>query len=83
MRYTVGWLPSAIDELGTIWNEAVDRRAVTHAADQIDHLLKTSSQARGDDLEGTYEFTIFPLRVHIKVSPEDRKVTVFEVFHLG
>ena len=83
MRYTVGWLPSAIDELGTIWNEAVDRRAVTQAADQIDHLLKTSSQARGNDVEGTFQFAIFPLRVYFRVSPEDRKVTVFEVFHLG
>ncbi len=83
MHYTVGWLPSAIDELGTIWNEAFDRRAVTQAADQIDLLLKTSSQARGNDLEGTYEFTIYPLKVHFQVSPEDRKVTVFEVFHLG
>ena len=82
MRYTVVWLPSAQVELARIWCNVADRKGVTQAADQIDHFLKTSSQARGHDLEGTDEFSIFPLRVRFDVSPDDRKVTVFEVIHL-
>ncbi len=82
MRYTVGWLPGAVDELARIWSEAVDRQAVSRAADQIEVLLRTSSQVRGDNGEGIYEFTVFPLTVIFEVSPDDRKVTVLEVFHL-
>jgi len=42
MRYTVGWLSSAINELATIWNNAADRQAVSRAADEIEVLLRTS-----------------------------------------
>jgi plasmid stabilization system protein ParE len=82
MRYTVVWLPSAEEELAHIWNGAVDRQAVSRAADEIEVLLRTSSQARGGNDEGTDAFTIFPLAVIFEVSPDDRKVTVLEVFHL-
>jgi plasmid stabilization system protein ParE len=83
MRYTVEWLPSAVDELATIWNDAADRQAVSRAADQIEVLLRTSSQVRGGNGEGTHAYTIFPLAVIFEVSPDDRKVTVLEVFHLS
>ena len=82
MRYTVVWLRSTEVELARIWCNVTDRHAVTQAANEIDYLLKTSSQARGNDLEGTKEFSIFPLRVRFDVSPDDRRVTVFEVVHL-
>jgi plasmid stabilization system protein ParE len=82
MRYTVVWLPSAEEELANIWNGAVDRQAVSQAADEIEVLLRTSSQARGGNGEGTHAFTIFPLTVILEVSPDDRKVTILEVFHL-
>jgi hypothetical protein len=81
MRYTVGWLPSALDELARIWNEALDRQAVSRAADDIDHLLRTSPRYRGDNGAGTRDLTVFPLRVIFEVSPDDRKVTVLEVFY--
>jgi hypothetical protein len=83
MRYTVEWLPSAIDELATIWNDAVDRQAVSRAADEIEVRLRNSSQARGGDGEGTHAFTVFPLAVIFQVSPDDRKVTVLEVFNFS
>ena len=82
MRYTVVWLPSAEEELANIWNGAADRQAVRRAADQIEVLLRTSSQVRGGNGEGTHAFTIFPLAVIFEVSPDDRKVTVVEVFHV-
>jgi hypothetical protein len=82
MRYTVVWLRSTEVELARIWCNVIDRQAVTGAANEIDYLLKTSSQARGNDLEGTQGFSIFPLRVRFDVSPDDRRVTVFEVIHL-
>jgi plasmid stabilization system protein ParE len=82
MRYTVVWLPSAEEELANTWNSAVDRQAVSQAADEIEVLLRTSSQAGGGNGEGTHAFTLFPLAVIFEVSPDDRKVTVLEVFHL-
>jgi len=80
MRYTVAWLPGAIDELARIWNDADNRRAVSHAPDQIEVLLRTSSQVRGGNGEGTHAYTILPLAFIFEVSPEDRKVTILEVF---
>jgi hypothetical protein len=82
MRYTVEWLPSAIDALARIWNDAADRPAVSRAADEIEVLLRTSSQVRGGNGQGTHACTIFPLAFIFEVSPDDRKVTVLEVFHL-
>jgi hypothetical protein len=82
MRYTVVWLRSTEVELARIWCNVADRQSVTLAANEIDHLLRTSAEARGNDLEGTKDFTIFPLRVRFDVSPDDRRVTVFEVVHL-
>jgi len=82
MRYTVVWLRSVEVELARIWCNVADRQAVTQAANEIDYLLKTSSQARGNDVEGIDEITIFPLRARFDVSPDDLRVTVFEVVHL-
>jgi plasmid stabilization system protein ParE len=48
MRYTVVWLPSAEEELANIWNGAADRQAVSRAANEIEILLRTSSQARAE-----------------------------------
>ena len=83
MRYTVGWLPSALDKLARIWSGAVDRQAVSRAANQIEVLLRTSSQVRGGNGEGKHAYTILPLAVIFEVSPDDCKVTVLEVFHLS
>jgi hypothetical protein len=82
MRYTVVWLPSAVDELAKIWTRATDRKAVQQAADQIDLQLKTSSLARFADSQGTYELTAAPLRFVIRISPDDLKVTVLQVDRL-
>ena len=83
MRYTVTWRPSAQDELALLWMEATDREAVRQASDQIDHLLKTSPQTRGNDQEGVYELAIPPLHVVFEVSPDDRTVSVTRVVYLG
>jgi hypothetical protein len=82
MRYTVGWLPSAEVELARIWIAATDRQAVSRAADQIEILLRISSQARGGDEEGIRSFSFLPLAVIFEVSPDDRKVTILEVYRV-
>jgi hypothetical protein len=83
MPYTVGWRRSAENELARIWMRADDPREVSTASDQIDHLLRTSSRARGNDRSGVYHMTVMPLRVVFAVSPDDRKVTVLRVDYLG
>ena len=55
---------------------------MSRAADEIEVLLRTSSQVRGGNGEGIYTHTIFPLAFIFEVSPDDRKVTVLEVHRL-
>lgn len=43
MKWTVTYLPSAKDDLATIWINALDRKAVTNSANSIDHLLGTKN----------------------------------------
>jgi hypothetical protein len=50
MPYTVTWLPSAINELARIWNQAPDRQAVADASNAIDQLFKKSAYNRGPGL---------------------------------
>jgi plasmid stabilization system protein ParE len=79
MRYTVIWRPSAENQLARIWLRAADRQAVQQASDRIDHLLRVSSIARGNDRPGLHELTVPPLRALFAVSPADRRVTVLRV----
>jgi mRNA-degrading endonuclease RelE of RelBE toxin-antitoxin system len=79
MRYTVVWRQMAENQLASIWLQASDPHAVQQASDRIDHLLRNSSFARGNDRAGLYELTVSPLRVLFAVSPDDRIVTVLRV----
>lgn len=36
MIFDVIWVPSAVNELAELWNNALDRRAVTQAADRME-----------------------------------------------
>jgi hypothetical protein len=83
MRYTVIWRANAQADLARIWIAAADRQAVQRAADAIDRLLATSSFARGNDLPGLWDFTLWPLNVSFEVIPGDRKVIVYEVISVS
>jgi hypothetical protein len=81
MHFTVTYLPSEIDELARIWNQAPDRKAVTDAANEIDRLLKTSPLTVGLE-EGPYRrLLVVPLEVVYRVSTEDCLVEVVQVLY--
>jgi hypothetical protein len=46
MKYTVGWKPSAEQELARLWLSAPVRAAVTAAANRIDALLGSNPARR-------------------------------------
>jgi len=50
MRYTVIWQPHAEQKLAAIWNDAVNRQAVTAAADWIDAALENDAHLLGESL---------------------------------
>lgn len=47
MRFTVIWVPSAIDSLADIWVTASDPQAVTDACNRIDQALAVNPDQRG------------------------------------
>jgi plasmid stabilization system protein ParE len=80
MRWTVVWLRDASNDLADIWTAAADRRAVTDAADRIEHLLSTQPDRVGTPLrEGLMVLEVGPLRVIWTMSEADRKVEVARV----
>jgi hypothetical protein len=68
MRYTVTWLPTALDELAVIWNSAVDRQAVADAANAIDRDLARDAHAKGQDFITYRVMDVAPLQVNFTVS---------------
>jgi len=48
MKYTVIWSPEAERQLTTIWLDVENRVAVTKASNEIDLLLKTDPETRGE-----------------------------------
>lgn len=81
MHYTVTWHPQAQDELARIWLEAVDRQAVTDAANEIDRQLTTSPEAKGVEFYGDRLFVAAPLAVTFMVSSDDCLVQILQVWH--
>ncbi len=80
MRYTVTWLPGAINELAQIWTEAVDNQAVTNAANAIDAYLATDAHEKGTVLaEDLRSLQIGTLRILFTVREPDRIVEVATV----
>ena len=82
MRYTVTWLPSALDQLASIWSLAPDRQAVTAASHRIDRRLRTDPENQGEDYHGDRILEEWPLLVTFAVYPDDRLVEVLGVWHL-
>lgn len=82
MRYTVTWHPAAEQELAAIWLGALDRHAVTHAANTIDQVLATEPQQVGEEFYGDRLLVELPLSVTYTIIEPDRVVQILQVWHL-
>ncbi len=81
MKFTVTWLPTALDALTELWNDAPDRAEVTSAGDSIDRLLAKDAQTRGEErADGVRILIIAPLAVYFTVEEDDRLATVHAVW---
>ncbi|MEX0724927.1 MAG: hypothetical protein WD065_01575 [Planctomycetaceae bacterium] len=79
-KYTVVWLRDAEDELGRIWMDAANRRAVASAANLIDDELRTDPDLVGAHVKGTFRTLEYsPLEIIFDVRTEDRLVRVLWV----
>jgi hypothetical protein len=80
MRFTVTGDPSAQDKLAQIWMDALDRAAVTAAANSIDTSLRMSPDLLGYNLGPFRMLTVAPLTVTFEFSADDYRVTVMDVW---
>ena len=84
MKYTVGWLTSAQDELTRIWLDADRREAVRNAADEIDRVLAIDPFLKDAVVLGDERTLIIePLAVDFRVFEQDQKVIVGAVWMIG
>jgi len=64
MSYTVVWKPVPEEELARLWTEALDRDAITTAANDIDRLLRSDPHGQGESRSGAVRVMfIHPLGV--------------------
>jgi hypothetical protein len=81
VRYTVTWKPEAERRLAELWMNAIDRNAVTLAANEIDRRLQTNPDQEGESRpDGRRLLLVAPLAVLFRVVPEDRIVSVLSVW---
>jgi plasmid stabilization system protein ParE len=79
-RYTVIWHDSALAKLAKLWNESLDRRGISAAADRIDALLRVDAGSRGAaESAGTRKLVIHPLAVLFRFREDDRIVEVINI----
>ncbi len=81
MRYTVVYAPSAQDELARLWMQALDRQAVSDAANRIDLALAVDPQTKATPFYGDWLFIDAPLAVVFAVRADDCIVEVTQVWH--
>jgi hypothetical protein len=83
MIWTVSWVPTAWNELATLWINGSDRQAISKAADAIDAGLRRDPYANSESREGN-DRVIFkqPLGIRFSVSDADRLVTVRAVWRI-
>ena len=81
MKYQVRWIPEAEEELAAVWLEAVDRSAVTAAADQIDRWLASAPNEYGESRDrGRRIVFSAPLAVVYRALEERGEVEVLAVW---
>jgi hypothetical protein len=83
MKYTVLWKPTAEAELASPWGGALDRSDVASAANQIDVLLQTDPETRGESRSGSDRILVVPpLAVTLEIKEPDRVVWLLAVRRL-
>ncbi|MCH8042729.1 MAG: hypothetical protein IID44_03330 [Planctomycetes bacterium] len=81
MKYQVRWIPEAEEELVKIWLDAVDRKAITTAADQIDRWLASAPNTYGESRDrGRRIVFSVPLAVLYRTLAERGEVEVLAVW---
>jgi hypothetical protein len=81
MNYTVEWLPSARNDLATLWTAGPDRAAVAAAADAIDAQLERDPHALSESRSGAARVMLFPpLGVAFDVRALDKHVIAWGVW---
>jgi hypothetical protein len=84
MRYTVLWSPVAEQRLAALWTDAVNRKAVTDAANAIDRQLANDPDELGESRsDGTRVLFVPPLGILFQVNEGDRMVTVLAVWQFS
>jgi hypothetical protein len=79
MRFTVVWLPSALNELAALWVRSADRQAVSDAANRIDQALRRDPANKGRAYQGFRVLVELPLAAAFQVLPDDCLVRVVRV----
>jgi hypothetical protein len=83
MNSQVRWKRSARDRLADLWVEAVDRQAITDAANAVDDRLGRDPLGCGESRDAGRRILIEPpLVVFYRVDEQARKVTVLSVRRL-
>lgn len=80
MRFTVIWYAGAEQDLARIWLAAIEKRAVTAAANAIDEALRMDANSKGIETRGWRLLYIPPLAVVFKVDEANRQVHVRHVW---
>lgn len=82
MRYTVIWTNTAEQDLAALWMAALDRNAVTSAANVVDQLLAEDPDTRGHARFDTVRSLVLaPLGVDFEILELDRIVYVLSAWH--
>jgi hypothetical protein len=76
MRCTVVCNPAAADQLARIWLRAIDKTAISRAANKIDQLLRTSPETVGQPHRDCYLLVCDCLAVQYRFSPDDCLVEI-------
>ena len=81
MTWTVTWRPAALSQLAKLWTAALDRGAVSTAANKIESLLRHHPLDAGESRNPPQRILMAPpLVVSYKVSEDDRLVLVRAVW---
>jgi hypothetical protein len=82
MRYTVVWMPVAVQRLAAVWTASPNRSGVTRASNDIDQLLTVDPETVGDLRFDTVRTAIvWPLGVEFEIDDGDSTVRVLSVWN--
>jgi hypothetical protein len=84
MKYTVEWLPTTLNTLADLWNNAPDRADVAAAADALDAVLERNPLHVGESRGGSTRLVFLPplaalFDVHVPI----RRVMVWRIWRHG